>query len=323
MSGRAAPPFRGAMALGKIAAQRDIALSRLFLTFGTDTAHCSLAAQASKTTGWPALQSWTDALSTKSASTLVARSLALARYAEFCQQHDVPLLPFDEVLVYKFLLSHAPSSPSTAATLWTAIRFAIHMLGCAHSEDLVHSKRICGLVERKMVDRPPRSQEPPLTVAAIARLETFWLSKKEVWLALAGFWLGFWLASGWLSGWFGAIKKEVWLACWLAFWLASGWLAGFLAGFLAGLAGFLAGFWLAFWLAWLVWTIFLARLAETQLRGKLQAYLGVFYSYRKQFIRLKPICAMISELSERIWGSLETCWPFGCPSSPRSASSSC
>ena len=172
MSGRAAPPFRGAMALGKIAAQRDIALSRLFLTFGTDTAHCSLAAQASKTTGWPALQSWTDALSTKSASTLVARSLALARYAEFCQQHDVPLLPFDEVLVYKFLLSHAPSSPSTAATLWTAIRFAIHMLGCARSEDLVHSKRICGLVERKMVDRPPRSQEPPLTVAAIARLET-------------------------------------------------------------------------------------------------------------------------------------------------------
>ena len=46
------------------------------------------------------------------------------------------------------------------------------MLGCAHSEDLVHSKRICGLVERKMVDRPPRSQEPPLTVAVIARLET-------------------------------------------------------------------------------------------------------------------------------------------------------
>ena len=102
VSGRAAPPFRGAMALGKIAAQRDIALSRLFLTFGADTPHCSLAAQASKTTGWPALQSWTDALSTKSASTLVARSLALARYAEFCQQHDVPLLPFDEVLVYKF-----------------------------------------------------------------------------------------------------------------------------------------------------------------------------------------------------------------------------
>ena len=101
-------------------------------------------------------------------STLVARSLALARYAEFCQKHDVPLLPFDKVLVYKFLLSHAP----TAATLWTAIRFAIHMLGCAHSEDLVHSKRICGLVERKMVDRPPRSQEPPIPVTAIARLET-------------------------------------------------------------------------------------------------------------------------------------------------------
>ena len=42
MSGRAAP-LRGRHG-GKIAAQRDIALSRLFLTFGTDTAHCSLAA---------------------------------------------------------------------------------------------------------------------------------------------------------------------------------------------------------------------------------------------------------------------------------------
>ena len=29
-----------------------------------------------------------------------------------------------------------------------------------------------------------------------------------------------------------------------------------------------------------------------------------FYSYRKQFIRLQPISAMTSELSERIWGRL-------------------
>ena len=65
--------------------------------------------------------------------------LAVSRWpvnAEFCQKHDVPLLLFDEVLVYKFL---APSLPSTAATLWAAIRFAIHMLGCAHSENLTPS----------------------------------------------------------------------------------------------------------------------------------------------------------------------------------------
>ena len=62
----------------------------------------------------------------------------------------------------------------------------------------------------------------------------------------------FWLA-GWLAGFFG-----------LAFWLASGFLAGFLAGFWLGLAGLD-----------LFFPCFLARLAETQLRGILQAYLGV------------------------------------------------
>ena len=29
----------------------------------------------------------------------------------------------------------------------------------------------------------------------------------------------------------------------------------------------------------------------------------ILFFYRKQFIRLKPIRAMISELSDRIWGS--------------------
>ena len=93
----------------------------------------------------------------------------------------------------------------------------------------------------------------------------------------------------------------------------------------------------------------------------------LLFFYRKQFIQLKPIRAMISKLSDRIWGRLglsavravpleeprtpsakaavtelrprraawtrelrlrplptgsKTCWQFGCPSSPRSASRS-
>ena len=100
---------------------------------------------------------------------------------------------------------------------------------------------------------------------------------------LASGWLG--LASGWLSGWFGLF----WLAFWLVWFGSSpGFLAGLvwlLAGFLAGLAWLLAGFlaglvWLlAGFLAGLAWLsffpVFLARLAETQLLGILQAHLGV------------------------------------------------
>ena len=67
---------------------------------------------------------------------------------------------------------------------------------------------------------------------------------------LASGWLG--LASGWLSGWFGLAPG--WLSGW--FGLAPGWLSGWF-----GLAFF--------------FSCFLARLAETQLLGILQAYLGV------------------------------------------------
>ena len=123
------------------------------------------------------------------------------------------------------------------------------------------------------------------------------------WLFLVGFWLAclsFWLlvAFGWLSGWFGLAPG--WLSGWLSGWfgLASGWLSGWFglaSGWLSGwfgLAFWLVWFgsWLAFWLVWfgswlafwLVWLgflffpcVFLARLAETQLLGILQAYLGV------------------------------------------------
>ena len=121
---------------------------------------------------------------------------------------------------------------------------------------------------------------------------------------LFGFWLA-WLASGWLLAGFGWLLTGFWLSKKRHF--LAGFLAG-LAGFLAGLAGFLglawllagflaglAGFWLSKkrlgFLAALAWLLagflaglagfgwlgpfFLARLAETQLRGKLQAYLGV------------------------------------------------
>ena len=101
-----------------------------------------------------------------------------------------------------------------------------------------------------------------------------WLLAGLAW-PLAGFLAGFlaWLLAGSLAGLVWLLAGLVWL----------------MAGFLAGLVWVWFGSWLAFWLVWfgswlafwLVWLgflfflVFLARLAETQLLGILQAYLGV------------------------------------------------
>ena len=86
---------------------------------------------------------------------------------------------------------------------------------------------------------------------------------KGPWLAfLVGFWLAWlgcgWL-SGWLSGWFGLASGSGW------FGLAPGWLSGW------------------FGLAFFVFPVFLARLAETQLLGILQAYVGVSHTPHTAF----------------------------------------
>ena len=119
------------------------------------------------------------------------------------------------------------------------------------------------------------------------------------WLGLASSWLSGWLsgwlglAHGWLSGWFGLAPG------W--FGLAHGWLSGWFGlGLVWLLADFLAvwfGSWLAFWLVWLgflFFPVFLARLAETQLLGILQAYLGIILTSARS----------LSSRIESIWDTL-------------------
>ena len=110
----------------------------------------------------------------------------------------------------------------------------------------------------------------------------FWLlwfgSWLAFWLVWFGFWLAFWLVwfGSWLAFWL------VWFGSWLAFWLVwfgSCWLSGWFGlapGWLSGWFGLAPG-WLSGWfgLALFFFPVFLARLAETQLLGILQAYLGV------------------------------------------------
>ena len=116
------------------------------------------------------------------------------------------------------------------------------------------------------------------------------------WLAWLGSWLAFWLVwfGSWLAFWL------VWFGFWLAFWLVwfGSWLAFWLVWFGFWLAFWLVwfGFWLAFWLVWfgsLFFPVFLARLAETQLLGILQAYLGVIilqpHACTQRF-RLRILC---------------------------------
>ena len=110
----------------------------------------------------------------------------------------------------------------------------------------------------------------------------FWLVWFGSWLAFWLVWFGSWLAF-WLV-WFGSLAGLAWLLAFWLVWLGSGWLSGCLAPGWFGLApGWLSGWfglapgWLSGWfgLALFFFPFFLARLAETQLLGILQAYLGV------------------------------------------------
>ena len=102
---------------------------------------------------------------------------------------------------------------------------------------------------------------------------------------------GFLLASGWLAGF------------WLAFWLASGWFGWLLAGFLAGFLFFSL--------------FFLARHAETQLRGILQAYLGSLCCSRtpaRSVLGFEPFAGRGRFLDGRVLGACQVEWnPFGKP----------
>ena len=110
--------------------------------------------------------------------------------------------------------------------------------------------------------------EPPQRKPWLAFLVGFWLVLVGSWLAFWLVWFGFWLAF-WLAFWL--VWLGFWLAFWLAFWLV--WLGFWLApGWLSGWFGWLFGW---FGLAFFFSQVFLARLAETQLLGILQAYLGV------------------------------------------------
>ena len=119
--------------------------------------------------------------------------------------------------------------------------------------------------------------ERPQRKPWLAFLVGFWLAFWLVWfgsfwLAWLGSWLAFWLV--WFGFWL------VWFGSWMAFWLVSGWFGsgwfGLAPGWLSGWFGLAPG-WLSGWfgLASFFSLFFLARLAETQLLGILQAYLGV------------------------------------------------
>ena len=125
---------------------------------------------------WELQTSFAAALAMKSTNTLVKRSLDLKRYSDWCASQDIPVLPFQERSIFKYLSTLAlTSAPSRPLSVLQAINFSIHVLSCKvafpHATNFP-SRRIKGLCYSHRASGDVVNHAKPLSVAQICHLET-------------------------------------------------------------------------------------------------------------------------------------------------------
>ena len=124
---------------------------------------------------WELQKSFEAALAMKSTNTLVKRSLELKRYSDWCNSEGIPILPFQERSIFKYLSTLALSSaPSGPLSVLQAINFSIHVLSCKvafpHATNFP-SQRIKGLCYSHRASGDVVNHAKPLSVAQICHLE--------------------------------------------------------------------------------------------------------------------------------------------------------
>ena len=125
---------------------------------------------------WELQSSFTAALAMKSTNTLVKRSLDLKRCSDWCASQDIPILPFQERSIFKYLSTLALTSASSGPlSVLQAIAFSIHVLSCRvafpHATNFP-SQRIKGLCYSHRASGDVVNHAKPLSVAQICHLET-------------------------------------------------------------------------------------------------------------------------------------------------------
>ena len=152
---------------------RHLAIARFINIIGSFEA-CGISQSCESM--WELQSSFAAALAMKSTNTLVKRSLDLKRYSDWCTSQDIPILPFQERSIFKYLSTLAlTSAPSGPLSVLQAITFSIHVLSCKvafpHATNFP-SQRIKGLCHSHRASGDVVNHAKPLSVAQICHLET-------------------------------------------------------------------------------------------------------------------------------------------------------
>eukprot|EP00439_Symbiodinium_sp_Y106_P015008 s3348_g2.t1 len=126
-----------------------------------------------------------DVFGLKSPRTAIKRANALLRCFRWHQREHDFVWPWDSTSVTAFVKSLG-DSVSAVSGLFEAINFAHHVMGLPFHADILADRRLQGRAKRLAGEKPEATQQTPLTVEAVAKLEKL---------------------AGWVAAWFDAGRQ--------------------------------------------------------------------------------------------------------------------
>ena len=113
-----------------------------------------------------------DILSRKATNTIHDRAGPVLRYIAWCMEKGQPPIPFEEVLMYKFVCDvGAKAAPTFSRSFLCSVAFTGHVLGCESAVKVLESRRLTGAAAKFFKEKRKTQQKPPLTVKHVMLLE--------------------------------------------------------------------------------------------------------------------------------------------------------
>lgn len=113
-----------------------------------------------------------DILSRKSTNTIHSRAGPILRYIDWCLEGGQSPIPFEEILLYKFVSDvGAKAAPTFSRSFLCSVAFTGHVLGCESAVKVLESRRLTGAAAKHFKEKRKTQQKPPLSVAHVKLLE--------------------------------------------------------------------------------------------------------------------------------------------------------
>lgn len=109
--------------------------------------------------------------SKKKTSTLVKRSASVAKYRLYCKERQLPVLPLQEAVVYRFMIEKCSGSASAAQTFKECLNFLSSTLQVDGAAFIAASPRVAGFAFAKQLTKRPLKQARTLTTVEVGILE--------------------------------------------------------------------------------------------------------------------------------------------------------